>query len=369
MVAKTISGLEEVLKKELEELGAQKTQVLKRAVSFEGDMQLMYLVNYCSRLALRILKPIHTFQVKLQEDLYTGISGIPWEQYLDSSKTFAIDAVIADSVFTNSQFVALRSKDGIADRLRKLWNVRPFVNLDDPDLRINVHLYKTDCTVSLDSSGQSLHKRGYRQRSGLAPLNEVLAAGLIRLAGWDMKTAFYDPMCGSGTLLIEAAMMASGIPAGYYRKDFNFMKWKDYDAGAWLSVKEKSDQLISSVNVPVVGSDILQKAVDTATENIRYARLQDRIKINVSSFEESKPPSENGIIVTNPPYDERMQMDDIISFYKMIGDVLKKKYTGYQAWVISSDIRALKFIGLHPSRKIPVFNGPLECRLFGFKLY
>ena len=369
MIAKTISGLEEVLKKELEELGAQKTQVLKRAVSFEGDQQLMYLVNYYSRLALRILKPVHTFQVNVQEDLYTGISGISWEKWLDASKTFAIDAVIADSVFTNSQFVALRSKDAIADRLRKLWNVRPYVNLDDPDLRINIHLYKTTCSVSLDSSGQSLHKRGYRQRSGLAPLNEVLGAGLIRLAGWDMQTPFLDPMCGSGTLLIEAAMMASGIPAGYYRKDFNFMKWKDFDPGIWLSVRETAEQLIRPVSIPIMGSDISQKAVDSAIENIRFAKLQERISVRVSSFEESVPPVPHGIIITNPPYDERMQMDDIIAFYKKIGDILKKKYTGYQAWVISSDIRALKFIGLHPSRKIKVFNGPLECRLFGFNLY
>ncbi len=369
LVAKTVSGLEQALADELSILGAKNIRILNRAVSFDGDMEMMYLSNYTCRTALRILKPILTFKVREQDDLYKSIKKFPWEDLFEPLFTFAIDSVIHDSVFTNSQFVSLKAKDAIVDRLREAWGRRPSVNLDEPDIRINVHLQKQECTLSLDSSGGSLHKRGYRKSTGLAPLNEVLAAGMILLSGWDKKSLLTDPMCGSGTLLIEAAMMARNIPSGHYRKDFGFTKWKDFDAELWHRLKEKADAKITECKAKILGSDQSSKAIQQATENLRHAKLMNDIKLQVASFESLKPAKEHGWVVTNPPYDERMQVVDMIAFYKSIGDVLKKKFTGYQAWIISSDLKALKFIGLHPSKKITLYNGPLECRFVRFELY
>jgi putative N6-adenine-specific DNA methylase len=369
LVAKTVSGLEQSLADELSVLGAKKIKILNRAVAFEGDTGLMYLANYSCRTALRILKPILTFQAREQDQFYKTIKEYPWEDLYEPHFTFAIDSVIHEAVFTNSQFVSLRAKDAIVDRLRETWGRRPSVNLDDPDIRINIHIQKQECTVSLDSSGGSLHKRGYRKTTGPAPLNEVLAAGMVILSGWDKKSLFMDPMCGSGTLLIEAAMMARNIPAGFFRKDFGFSHWKDFDAELWHRIKEKADARITECKAEIMGSDQSSRAIQQATENVRFAKLLSDIRLQVSSMESLKPPRENGWVVTNPPYDERMQVDDMIAFHKTIGDVLKKKFTGYQAWVISSDMKALKFIGLHPSKKIILFNGPLECRFVKFDLY
>jgi putative N6-adenine-specific DNA methylase len=330
---------------------------------------LMYKVNYLCRTALRILKPLKVFEVNKQEDLYDEVNNIPWEDFISTTSSLAVDSVVSDSVFTNSQFVSYKTKDAIIDRMRTSTGERPSIDLDNPDLRINVHLYKENCTVSLDSSGRSLHKRGYRISAGPAPLNEVLAAGLIQLSGWDRKVPLVDFMCGSGTILIEGAMLAKNIPAGYYKPDFGFMKWNDFDPELWNKIKEKADAGITHTDTVIRGCDIGQRSVDNAMQNIRFIKLADVIKIEKGSLEKFSPPEGNGFVITNPPYDERLQMDDIIAFYKTIGDVLKKKYTGYEAWVISSDLRALKFIGLHPSKKIPVFNGPLECRFVRFGLY
>jgi putative N6-adenine-specific DNA methylase len=369
LLAKTVSGLEELLAFEIQQLGGQNVQVLKRAVWFEGDKETMYRMNYRSRLALRILKPMLSFEVNEQEDLYSEVNKVHWEDIISANNSIAIDSVIGESVFSNSQFVSYRTKDAIIDRFRSVSGDRPSIDLDNPDLRINVHIFKQSCTISLDSSGRSLHKRGYRISAGIAPLNEVLAAGMIQLSGWDKKTPFVDFMCGSATLLMEAAMLADSIPPGYFKPDFGFMKWKDYDPEMWHAIKEGEDEKIAPSNTVITGCDNFQKAVDSAMQNIRFAKMSNRIKVECCSFEHFTPPEENGFVVTNPPYDERLQMDDIIAFYKKTGDVLKKKYTGYEAWVISSDLRALKFIGLHPSKKITVFNGPLECRFVRFTLY
>jgi putative N6-adenine-specific DNA methylase len=367
--AKTVSGLEDVLKSELETLGAIEPQLLKRAVTFKGDKELLYKANYSCRTALRILQPVTTFTVAKQEDLYNNLKEFPWENLLDTSKTLAVDAVNSTSVFTNTQYISLKTKDAIVDRFRDKTGQRPSVSLDAPDLRINVHIYKETCTISLDSSGSSLHKRGYRKKQGIAPLNEVLAAGLVLLSEWDKNSLFYDPMCGSGTILIEAAMIAREIPAGYFRDEFGFMKWVDFDAGLWSKVKDEAESMIKRNPVPMFGSDISSKVLQNTRENLGFANFLDDIVLNASSFEESDPPGPKGTIVCNPPYDERLQIDDIIGFYKMIGNVLKRKYNGYQAWIISSDLRALKFIGLHPSKKIILFNGPLECRFVRFDMY
>ena len=281
----------------------------------------------------------------------------------------SIDAVISYTVFTNSQFVAQKSKDAVVDRLRDKLGKRPSVDLENPDLRINIHLFKDLCTVSLDSSGQSLHRRGYRKSTGPAPINEVLAAGLVMLSGWDITVPLLDPMCGSGTLLIEAALRAKNIPAGFFRGEFGFMKWKDYDPELWEKVKSEANDRISTVKLQLFGADRAGRAIDSALENIRFTGLQQEIMLKEISFEESVPPVDKGFIICNPPYDERIKLDDAIAFYKMIGDTLKRKYAGYEAWFISSDIESLKFIGLRPSRRITVFNGPLECRFVKFEIF
>jgi putative N6-adenine-specific DNA methylase len=367
--AKTLAGMEEILQKELDLLGAANTQILKRAVSFEGDKALLYRANYCCRTALRILKPILVFPITRQEDLYTNVNRIPWEDYIGNDNSLAVDAVNATSVFTNSQYVALKTKDAVVDRFRENTGSRPNVDLDNPDLRINIHLYKETCTVSLDSSGSSLHKRGYRHVTGPAPLNEVLAAGLIQLSGWDKEIPLYDPMCGSGTILIEANMFARNIPSGYFRPVFGFEKWIDFDPEIWERIKEEENAKIVDTAPDIYGSDISSRALANATENVGFTKFKQQIRLEVAAFENTSPKGMAGIIICNPPYDERMQIDDIISFYKSIGDVLKNKYKGFEAWIISSDLKALKFIGLHPSKKITVFNGPLECRFVRFSLY
>jgi putative N6-adenine-specific DNA methylase len=369
LIAKTISGLEDVLVRELEALGATGVMKLNRAVSFSADTEMMYKVNYACRTALRILKPLFHFEILEQKDLYENIYDFPWEDYLDAEHSLAIDAVISYTVFTNSQFVAQRSKDAIVDRLREKLGKRPSVDLENPDLKVNVHLFKDSCTVALDSSGQSLHRRGYRQSTGPAPINEVLAAGLVKLSDWDTVTPLFDPMCGSGTLLIEAAMLAKNMPAGFFREEWGFMKWKDFDPVLWAKVKEEANVLISETRPQMHGSDRAERAIESARENLKFTNLYEDITLEVKSFEDSNPPFEKGFIISNPPYDERLQIEDSLVFYKMIGDTLKRKYAGYTAWMISSDLETIKFIGLRPSRRIPVFNGPLECRFIKFDLF
>ncbi len=369
LIAKTISGLEEVLARELTDLGATDVLKLNRAVSFTGDTEMMYRINYTARTALRILKPLFHFEILEQKDLYEKIHDFPWEDYLNAEQSLAIDAVISYTVFTNSQFVAQKSKDAIVDRLREKSGKRPSVDLENPDLKINVHLFKDSCTVALDSSGQSLHRRGYRKSTGPAPINEVLAAGLVKLSEWDPAIPLFDPMCGSGTLLIEAAMLAKNMPAGFFREQWGFMKWKDFNGVIWEKVKSDCDQLITTEKLKMHGSDRSDRAIDSARENLRFTNLYEDITLEVRAFEDSKPPFEKGFIISNPPYDERLQIEDSLGFYKMIGDTLKQRYAGYTAWMISSDLESVKFIGLRPSRRIPVFNGPLECRFLKFDLF
>ncbi len=369
LIAKTVSGLEPVLAEELTLLGVPDVMVLNRAVSFTGDKATMYRVNYLCRTALRILKPLFHFEIGDQDTLYEQMNAYPWETVMDVGQTFAIDAVISYTVFTNSQFVAQRAKDAIADRFRQIGGKRPSVDLDHPDLKINVHLFRDLCTVSVDSSGQSLHRRGYRKSAGPAPINEVLAAGLIRLSGWSPEFPLLDPMCGSGTILIEAAMLAKQIPAGYFRKDYGFMTWRDYDNALWEEVRKACDAQITTTGIQIAGFDRASRAIMSATENLQLTGLKEEIRLETVSFEDSAPPFEKGFIISNPPYDERLKLDDSVAFYKMIGNVMKRKYAGFTAWLISSDLESLKFVGLRPSRKITIFNGPLECRFMKFDLF
>ena len=368
LLAKTLFGLEQVLADELKAIGAEDIEILKRAVSFTGDKEIMYRSNYCCRTALRVLKPIAKFSVNSAEQLYDNVKRINWPQYLDLNGTFAIDETVGSSVFSHTKFVALKAKDAIADRFRMKFGRRPSVDVRNPDLRINIHIYKDDCTISLDSSGDPLYKRGYRVLTDKAPINEILAAGMILLSGWEKDCNFIDPMCGSGTILIEAAMFANNIPPGVFR-NFGFEKWNDFDKKLWDNIVQDELSKKCDFNFEIVGSDRSYKAVEIARQNLKEANLQNHITLFHNSIEKQIPPKAKGIMIMNPPYGERMEVNNQIELYTKIGDSLKKNYAGYSAWLISSDFTALKHIGLRPSRKIALYNGQLECRYLRFDIY
>lgn len=370
-IVKTVSGLEEVLAAEIDEIGGTNVQILKRAVSFEGDKRMLYKANYCLRTAQRILVPVYTFQMADEDDLYNQVNGYAWENHLTLDKTLAVDAVVSGSELTHSHYVSLLTKDAIVDRFRTLNNGRrPSVDTENPHIRINMHINGSICDVSIDSSGASLHKRGYRVSNAEAPMSEVLAAGLIRLSGWKRDCHFIDPMCGSGTLAIEAAMYANNFPAGMYRKEFGFMHWPDFDQELWNEVTKEALDQQTEFEYQIIGSDISPKNLASARSNLKSARLHKDVQLLVSPFSAlERPEGEPGLLIINPPYGERIRLGDIIGLYKSIGNKLKQDFAGYQAWVISSDQRALSLIGLRPSAKLPVFNGPLECRFEHFDLY
>ena len=369
MIAKTMAGLEPVLAEELTSMGAENVQVLNRAVSFEGDKALMYKANYCCRTALRILKPIMSFVARNELMLYNNIFKIKWHEIFNINETFAIDAVVSGNYFTHSQYAALKVKDAIADEFREHFGARPSVDVENPDLRISVHIENEKVTLLFDSSGESLHKRGYRKAVDKAPMNEVLAAGLIKLTGWKCDCNFVDRMCGSGTLPIEAAMLAMGIPAGFFRKKWGFMTWHDYDEKLWLKVVQDADAEMEEFDYEILASDHSAKAVEIARANITNAHLQYDIKLSKQDMFEMIPPAGGGIMIINPPYGERLEEKDIINLYRGIGDALKKNFKGFEAWIISSNKDVLKLIGLKPSKKIDIYNGPLECKFEKFEIF
>jgi putative N6-adenine-specific DNA methylase len=368
-LAKTAAGLEEILRDELENLGAENVAILKRAVSFEGDKAILYKANYHCRTALRVLMPIEQFTINQEEDFYTKLKSIAWEKYMQPNQTLAIDSTISNSIFSHSHFVSQRAKDAIADRFRENTGSRPSVDLDNPDLRINIHIYKETVNVSLDSSGESLHKRGYHSVNAEAPLSEVLAAGMILLSGWNGQTNFVDWMCGSGTLLIEAAMIAFNLPAGQFREEYGFMKWPNYDSELWEKVKREALDLQRDVDIEILGSDISPKNLKAAEINIRNAGLHKDIVLKVADFRDITPPDGPGVLISNPPYGERIQVDDLHNLYREMGNALKRNFVGYKAWLISSDHFALKLVGLKPMARITLYNGQLECKYTGFDLY
>ncbi len=369
LLAKTFAGLEEVLKDELENLGARNPEIIKRGVAFEGDKGLLYKVNYLSRTALRVLKTIAEFEVTDEESLYEQVKSINWTDYLYKNQTFVVHADVFHSDITNAQYTVLKTKDAIADHYRAKKLTRPSVNKENPDVHVHIHISHNQCTVSLDSSGVSLHKRGYKIAADKAPLNEVLAAGMIRLSGWKGDQDFYDPMCGSGTIPIEAAMLAMNIPAGYYREEFSFQRWLDFDEALWNMIKEEADDQLEDLKVNIVAADRSEKAVQIANKNLRHARLHKDIELVKSYFDALKPKSEKGVLMFNPPYGMRLTEKDIIKLYKDIGNTLKKNWSGHQAWIITSELKAAKFIGLHPSKKIKLYNGPNEAQLLCFEVY
>ena len=370
ITAKTLLGLEEVLADEIREAGGKNIEIIHRGVKFKGTDETLYTCNYVCRTALRFLKPLWEFDAASDTELYNNCLKLPWDELMGLENTFAIDGVVNLSEIDHSMYAALKTKDAIADSFREKYGRRPSVDTDDPDVRFNVHINRDHCTISLDSSGSSLHFRGYKIALGNAPLGEVLASGLILLSGWDRKKTFVDPMCGSGTLLIEAAMMANDIPAGFYRKSFGFEKWKDFDPALWRKIKEKYSPPEELSIGGILGGDISPLAIRSTRKNIGNAGLQKAIKVHPpASFEKLRRPAGDIHIVMNPPYGERIETDDIIGLYQTIGDTLKNNFQNSEAWIISGDLHAMKFIGLRPSRKIRVFNGPIECKFMKFELY
>lgn len=368
MIAKTFQGLEEVLAEELTSIGASNVQIQRRAVSFTGDKALMYKANLHCRTALRILKPILTFDANDADEVYEQIKKFDWGQLMTVESTFAIDATVFSEEFTHSKYVVYRVKDAIADWFMERYHRRPSVSVTSPQLMFNIHIAGRHCTLSLDSSGESLHKRGYRVAQTEAPINEVLAAGMLLLAGWHGQSDFLDPMCGSGTLLIEAALIALNMPPGIFRPSFAFEKWSDFD-------KELFDDLYNddsqerAFEHKIYGSDISGRAIKIAEQNVKSSGLSKYIQLKVAPLEKLEPPFSHCFIVTNPPYGERLPSKDIFDLYASLGSILKHKFSGNTAWIISSNEEALKKIGLKPSKRFQLLNGPLECWFQQYELF
>lgn len=369
MIAKTMAELEDVLAEELIGLGANNVEIGTRMVSFTGDKALLYKANLHCRTASRILKPIYNFKAETADEVYEAIKLLNWDNYLSLDKTFSIDAVVFSHIFTHSKFVAYKVKDAIADWFVEKYKKRPSVSVSNPDLIFNIHISHNKCTLSLDSSGDSLHKRGYRIDQTEAPLSEVLAAGMILKSGWRGESAFLDPMCGSGTILIEAAMIALGIPPGIHRKHFAFEKWTDFDADLFSDIYNE-DTGLSELKFPVIGSDISPKAISIAEKNIKNAGLKKYIELSAKPIQQyTEAPAKDGVIITNPPYGERIKVEELDELYSMIGERLKHVFAGYKAYILSYHKESFDAIGLRHNRRFFLYNGPLECEMREYEIF
>lgn len=368
LIAKTFMGLEPVLAKELTQLGANEVQIGRRMVSFMGDKEMMYRANFQLHTAIRILKPIKHFKALSADDVYREVQKIDWSEYIGLDKTFAVDSVVFSEEFRHSKFVAYKVKDAIVDQFREKTGKRPNISVANPDIRLNIHIAEDKCTLSLDSSGESLHRRGYRQESVEAPLNEVLAAGMILMTGWQGETDFIDPMCGSGTLLVEAALIAHNMAPGLFRKEYAFEKWPDFDSDLFDRIYN-DDSSEREFTHHIYGYDVDIKAVNTARLNVRAAGLLNDITVEEADFKNFIQPKEKSIIVTNPPYGERISTPDLLGTYKMIGERLKHQFLNNDAWILSYREECFDQIGLKPSIKIPVYNGSLECEFRKYQIF
>jgi len=367
IVAKTFHGLENVLADEISALGGLNIEKLNRAVRFYGNKELLYRSNLYLHTALRILLPVMSSYIETQDDLYNRVREFEWEKFMKLGNTFAIDTVLNSDIFNHSQYVSLRVKDAIADRFRDKFRRRPSVNTENPDILINVHLSGKELSLSVDTSGESLHRRGYRLDEVKAPISEVLAAGMILLSGWDGKEDFYDPMCGSGTIGIEAALIARKIPPGIFRRKFGFESSPDFDQELWTSIFDEIEETEWQGNI--FSSDVSQKALTIASRNAKQASVLKNIKYQEIAFENYPKITKNGIAIINPPYGERMTKTDINSFYCMIGNVMKKSFSGTDVWIISNNAEAMKNIGLKYSTRHKLFNGQLECSFNKYEIY
>lgn len=369
MVAKTFQGLENVLRDELIALGAENVETGLRMVSFEGDLEMMYKANLCCRTALRILKPILKFTAYDPDELYDRIRDIDWEKYMSADSTFAIDSTVNSAGFTHSKYVTYRVKDGIVDHFTDLCGRRPSIRLSGADVILNVHIADSRVTISMDSSGEPLSKRGYRVEQTEAPINEVLAAGIIMMTGWHGETDFVDPMCGSGTFLIEAALIAGNINPGIYREHFAFERWQDFDKELFESLYN-DDSAERDITCRISGGDIDPEAVGIAKKNVKSARLEQNISIVCKPMQEwDENESDGGTLITNPPYGERLRPDDMETLYRQLGETLKFHFQGWNAWVLGYRDEHFSAIGLKPSVKYPILNGALECSLREYVLF
>ena len=368
LIAKTFMGLEPVLAKELTQLGADNVEIGRRMVSFTGDKEMMYRANFQLHTAIKILKPIYRFKAHSADEVYEAVKNIDWYEYLGQDKTFAVDAVVFSEEFRHSKFVSYKVKDAIVDQFREKTGQRPNISIANPDLRLHIHIAEDQCTLCLDSSGESLHRRGYRQESVDAPLNEVLAAGMIMMTGWQGETDFIDPMCGSGTLAIEAALIARNMAPGLFRKEFAFEKWADFDADLFDRIYN-DDSAEREFKHHIYGYDIDMKAVNTARLNVKAAGLTADITIEQQDFKDFTQPQQPAIMVTNPPYGERISTPDLLGTYRMIGERLKHQFTGNEAWILSYREECFEQIGLKPSIKIPLYNGSLECEFRKYQMF
>lgn len=380
MLAKTFKGLEEVLAQELIDLGANDVQLERRAVSFRGDKALLYRANFALRTALRILVPVKSDKLKAkgrkpEDQVYEIVKSIDWSQYMTVDSTFVIDATVYSELFHNSLFVTYRAKDAIADYWTEKVGKRPNVHAERPDIRINLHIGNDAVTISLDSSGESLHKRGYRVATTEAPISEVLAAGMLLMAGWHGQSDFFDPMCGSGTLLIEAALIARNIAPGVFRQSYAFEKWPDFDADLWNEIYN-DDSREREFNHRIYGSDASFYAIQQATKNVKSAGVAKDIELKQIRMEEIKWANEkiykfeNALVMLNPPYGERLKSNkEMEDLYSAIGSTLKHQFAGATAWIISSNVAAMKYIGLKPSKKLHLLNGELDCQFNKYDLF
>lgn len=369
MLAKTFKGLEQVLAQELIELGANEVQIERRAVRFEGDKALLYKANLCLRTASRVLVPIVSFRAKDADSIYDQAKQVAWGTWMTADTTFAIDSTVYSDLFRNSRFITYRVKDAVADYWQEKAGKRPNVRVSEPDLTINVHISQDRVTLSLDSSGESLHKRGYRVANTEAPINEALAAGMLLMAGWKGQCDFYDPMCGSGTLPVEAALIARNIAPGIFRKSFAFEKWRDFDADLWSDIYNDDSQERDFTH-RIYGSDASFYAIQQAQKNIKAAGVQKDVELRQIRLEELKPEGVGSLVMLNPPYGERLASNkDIERLYGAIGTALKHNWPGATAWIISSNEEAMKCIGLKPSRKMRLLNGELDCQFNRYDLF
>lgn len=368
MIAKTFQGLENVLAEELTQLGANNIKIGRRMVSYTGDQEMLYRSNFCLRTAIRVLKPIKHFRATSADEVYEAVKAIDWTQYLSNDTTFAVDSVVYSTEFRHSKFVAYKVKDAIVDQFRENTGNRPNIRVSNPDIQLNMHIAEYDCTLSLDSSGESLHRRGYRQEAVEAPLNEVLAAGIILMTGWRGETDFIDPMCGSGTLPIEATLIARNIAPGVFRKSFAFERWADFDAELFDKIYNDDSQEREFLH-HAYGYDNNRAAVAIAGQNVKAAGLTNDITIEFQDFKDFTQPAEKSIIVTNPPYGERIKPEDLLGLYKMIGGQFKHQFVDNEAWVLSYREECFDAIGLKSSLKVPLYNGSLECELRKYQMF
>lgn len=366
---KTLFGLERLLAKELEDLGAEDIVTGRRVVYCSGDLELIYRINLSSRLALHVLKPFLSIEATGEETLYNKLMLFDWSKLIRLDQSIAIRGTVHSSMFKHSHYAILRVKDAIVDWFKMHYNERPGIDTENPDIPIDLHISENKINISLDSTGDSLHKRSYRIQNGPAPLNEVLAAGLIMHAGWDGSTDFHDPMCGTGTLSIEAAMIAARIPPAHLRTHFSFMNWQDFDEDCWQKVLSNEHDKIKPPGVRIFASDVVKKQSLDAEKNAIAAGVHDYIRFGAGNFFRSGPIGDSGLVLLNPPYDERMSLHDADNFYSQIGRKLKFDYNGWEAGIISANKQALKRLGLRPSLKITLFNGNLESVFVKFELY